>query len=173
DVYSLGAILYEALTGAPPFEGQNAWETLHLVLTAEPEPPSRRNPRVPRDLETICLRCLDKDQPKRYPSALALADDLRRFQSGQPIRARPVGWPERVLTWGRRHPALAALLALSSALLLALLAGGWATAIKQSRSNRALQAAHEDLQEADRANRRALVRLNVTNGTHYLEDDDL
>src|SRR5262245_47434795 len=114
DVYSLGAILYQTLTGAPPFEGHSAWETVHLVLTAEPEPPSRRNPRVPRDLETICLRCLDKDPAKRYPTALALADDLRRFQSGQPIRARPVGWPERVVKWGRRHPALAALLTLSS-----------------------------------------------------------
>jgi eukaryotic-like serine/threonine-protein kinase len=173
DVYSLGAILYQTLTGAPPFEGQSAWETVHLVLTAEPEPPSRRNPRVARDLETICLRCLDKDQAKRYPSALALADDLRRFQSGQPIQARPVGWPERVVKWGRRHPTLAALLALSSALLLALLAGGWATAIKESRSKQALQAAHQDLQEVNRADRRALIRLNVTNGTHYLEDDDL
>src|SRR5262249_8701010 len=166
DVYSLGAILYQTLTGAPPFEGQSAWETVHLVLIAEPEPPSRRNPRGPRDLRTICLRCLDKDPAKRYPSALALADDLRRFRSGQPIQARPVGWPERVVKWGRRHPALAALLALSSTLLLALLAGGWATALKESRSNQALQ-------EADRANRRALVRLNVTNGAHYLEGDDL
>src|SRR5262245_52312166 len=173
DVYSLGAILYQTLTGAPPFEGQSAWETVHLVLTAEPEPPSRRNPRLPRDLETICLRCLDKDPAKRYPSALALADDLRRFQSGQPIQARPVGWPERAVKWGRRHPALAALLALSSGLLLALLAGGWAAALQESRSNRALQAAHQDLQGADRANRRALVRLNVTTGTHYLEDEDL
>src|SRR5262245_32880687 len=173
DVYSLGAILYQTLTGLPPFEGQSAWETVHLVLTAEPEPPSRRNPRLPRDLETICLRCLDKDPAKRYPSALALADDLRRFQSGQPIQARPVGWPERAMKWVRRRPALAALLTLSSVLLLVLLAGGWATALKESRSNRALQAAHQDLQEADRANRRALVRLNVTNGTHYLEDEDL
>src|SRR5262245_11978949 len=173
DVYALGAILYQTLTGAPPIEGQSDWETVHLVLTAEPVPPSRRNPRVPRDLETICLRCLDKDPAKRYPSALALADDLRRFQSGQPIQARPVGWPERAVKWVRRRPALAALLAVSAGLLLALLAGGWATALKESRSNRALQAAHQDLQEADRANRRALVRLNVTNGTHYLEDEDL
>src|SRR5262249_40948806 len=153
DVSPVGPILSQPLPGAPPFEGQSAWETVHLVLTAEPEPPSRRNPRVARDLETICLRCLDKDPAKRYPSALALAEDLHRFRSGQPIQAPRVGWPERVVKWGRRHPALASLLALSSALLLALLAGGWATAIKESRSNRALQAAPRDLQEVNRANR--------------------
>src|SRR5262249_59426475 len=115
--------------------GGGGGAAVHWVPPAEPELPSRRNRRLPRDLETICLRCLDKDRAKRYPSARALADDLRRFQSGQPIRARPVGWPERVVKWGRRHPALAALLALSAGLLIALLAGGWATALKESRTN--------------------------------------
>src|SRR5262249_8967430 len=119
----LGAILYETLTGAPPFEGHSAWETVHLVVTAEPVPPSRRNPRVPRDLETICLMCLEKDPAKRYPSALALADDLRRFQDGHPIQARRVSSRERLWRWCRRNPAGAALTAAVAVLSLALAAG--------------------------------------------------
>src|SRR5262249_26763658 len=140
DVYSLGAILYEMLTGVPPFEGPSAWETVNLVLSAEPEPPSRRNSGVARDLETICLKCLRKEPAKRYASALARAEALRRFRGGEPIEARPVGRLERGVKWVRRRPGLAALLAVSAGLLLALLAGGWATALKESRNNRALQA---------------------------------
>jgi hypothetical protein len=107
-----------------------------------------------------------KEPAKRYPSARALAEDLSRFQSGHPIEARPVGRLERGVKWARRHPALAALLAVSAALLVALLGGGWVAALQQSQSNQALQA-------VNRANRQALVRLNVTNGRNYLEDDDL
>src|SRR5262245_55614013 len=123
DIYALGAILYETLTGAPPFEGHSAWETVGLVLTAEPEPPSRRNPLVPRDLETICLMCLEKDPQKRYASAQALADDLRRFQDGHPIQARRVSSRERLWRWCRRNPAGAALTAAVAVLSLALAAG--------------------------------------------------
>ncbi|HEY7426921.1 MAG TPA: protein kinase, partial [Gemmataceae bacterium] len=173
DLYSLGAILYEMLAGAPPFESLSAWETIGLVISAEPEPPSRRKPGVPRDLETICLKCLQKQPPRRYASALALADDLRRFLAGEPIKARPVGRLERGVKWVRRRPALAAMLAVSAAALLALLVGGWVAALNQSRSNLALRMAHRDLEKADQANRRALVRLNVANGTHYLGDEDL
>jgi tRNA A-37 threonylcarbamoyl transferase component Bud32 len=173
DVYSLGAVLYELLTGRPPFVAETALDTLKLVMTEEPPSPSQLQPRLSRDLVTICLKYLHKEPRKRYGSAGELADDLHRFLTGEPIEARPVGPLERGVKWVRRRPTLAALLAVSASALLALLLGGWVAALAQSRSNRALRMAQSDLEAADRANRRALVRLNVANGTHYLEGEDL
>jgi tRNA A-37 threonylcarbamoyl transferase component Bud32 len=110
DVYALGAILYALLTGRPPFRGVTALETMHQVYYQEPVPPTRLQPRLPRDLETICLKCLLKDPPRRYASAAALADDLSRFQVCEPIRARPICTWERAMKWGKRRPGIAALL---------------------------------------------------------------
>jgi tetratricopeptide (TPR) repeat protein len=111
DVYALGAMLYEMLTGHPPFLGLSTMETLHLIRTAEPVPPARVRPGVPIDLQTICLKCLEKVPAKRYASALELADDLARLLANEPIRARPAGAVERLVKWGRRHPARVGMLA--------------------------------------------------------------
>jgi hypothetical protein len=113
DVYGLGVILYELLVGRTPFESDSSAETIRRVIDEEPLSPTRFEPRVPRDLETVALRCLEKDPKQRYPSAAALAGDLRRHLDGRPIAARPVGPLVRLGKWARRRPALAALLVLA------------------------------------------------------------
>jgi WD40 repeat protein len=120
DVYALGAILYELLTGRPPFKAATTLATLEQVLHADAVPPGRLQPQTPRDLETICLKCLHKEVAKRYPGTDELAVDLRRWRAGEPILARPAGPLERAVKWARRRPAVAAL----SCLLIAAIAAG-------------------------------------------------
>src|SRR5262249_23259028 len=148
DVYGLGALLYECLTGRPPFAGAQP-AVLAAVLTEERVPPSRLNAKVPRDLETICLKCLRKEPERRYADAAALAEELRRYRAGEPIRARPAGRGERLLKWARRRPAAAGLLGALG--LLTLLAAALVGAEDGRRgSGQARQRAGPARREAER-----------------------
>src|SRR5262245_9304513 len=153
DVYSLGVILYELLTGRPPFRRETPVETLHALLHTEAPLPRTLNATVPRDLETICLKCLEKEPTKRYASAHELAEELRRFARGEPIVARPIGSTARLWRWSRRNPALASALA-GVALVFALGFVGvlwqWRRAeTNATESRRKEMSARENLYAAD------------------------
>ena len=165
DVYALGAILYELLTGRPPFRAETPAETVHQVLYQDPAPPSRLNAKVPRELETICLKCLHKEPERRYASAGDLAEDLWRFLDGRPIVARPVPFWERGIKWARRRPAIAALISAVLLLLTSFLGGGvWSYA----EINRSLTKA-ESLAQAE-AKAKALAQEQTKIANQRAED---
>ena len=151
DVYALGAILYKLLTGRPPFQAETTASTIRQLLFSEPLPVSKLNPSIPRDLETICLKCLNKEPEGRYVTAALLADDVRRFERGEEIIARPVGRLGRLVRWARRRPALAVAIVTGMMLAFALVV----TVLWWHGQQTALQAtavayADADLSESDR-----------------------
>jgi hypothetical protein len=156
DTYALGAILYEVLTGRPPFRADTALETVRQVAREDPVPPRGLNPAVPRDLETVCLKCLEKEPGRRYATAADLADDLQRFLAGEPVRARPTSTWERAVKWARRRPAAAALVGVGTLALVALLAV-WAgfTAQLHDAKEAADQARAAAVADRDAARRQA------------------
>jgi tRNA A-37 threonylcarbamoyl transferase component Bud32 len=163
DVYGIGAILYNLLTGRPPFEGESAAATVQLVLASDPVRPRSLAPGVPRDLETICLKCLEKDPARRYPTAAALADDLRSFLAGRPVAARPAGAAGRAWKWARRNKAVAGAAATTT---LALVAGAGAAvgfgleASRQADAARANAKAAEEERASAVSARNDLLRAN-------------
>ncbi|MBI1831524.1 MAG: protein kinase [Planctomycetes bacterium] len=158
DIYALGAILYEMLTGRPPFLGETPLDVISQVVDVDPVPPGRLQPKTPADLETICLKCLQKDPAHRYASAQALADDLQCFLDDKPITARPVGAAEQVVKWARRRPAVASLIAvivLVTGIGFGLVTWQWREAVWQStraegETGRAKRAYKMLAEEADR-----------------------
>ena len=168
DVYGLGAVLYECLTGRPPFKGDTPMQTLQQVLADEPTPPRRLRPSVPRDLEIICLKCLHKEPERRYESAQALAEDLDRYLSGAPIRARRVGSAERLVRWIRLHPAAAALVVVSTLAFMALV--GFSVA---QSYNSQLKEANVQLNEVNTKLGTTKANLEDANGKLEEKSDEL
>lgn len=169
DIYALGAILYEMLTGRPPFCGHTPVETMEQVQHREPVAPSQLQPRVPRDLETICLHCLQKEPRKRYAAASDLVDDLTRFLAGEPIQARRLSAAERGYRWCRRHPGIAALWALVLVTLLAGTLTSWYFALEARDRAAFEQQARAAADEARRQAEARLVRLKIATGAHALD----
>jgi WD40 repeat protein len=173
DVYALGAILYELLTGRPPFKAATSLDTILQVMSDEPVPPRRLQPKVPRDLETICLKCLEKEARKRYGSAQDLAEDLRRFHEGRPIVARPVGVVGRTWRWCRRNPLVATLATAAAVCLLAGTAIASYFAVMASREAQRTREEAERTREEKRTSNRHLYVAHLNLAQRAWEDADI
>ena len=160
DVYSLGAILYYLLAGRPPFVGVTPFETMGHVVNSEAEPPSKVRRDVPRDLAIICMHCLSKQPSRRYPTAEALADDLRHFLKGEPITARPVSELERLWKWVKRRPAIAGMLAIVALVMLLATAVSLHFGIKAQRGEHSARVAEGQAREAETDARHVLGLAN-------------
>lgn len=161
DVYALGVVLYELLTGTRPFDADSSYELLQRIVEDPPPAPSRRNPRIGIDLETVCLKCLAKDPSQRYVTARELADDLERWRTHQPIRARAPGVAERWMLWSRRHPALASL---SAAALLAVAL----FTVQQARHATALRAERDAARAAQIRAETTVIHQRLTHADQLL-----
>ena len=172
DVYGLGTVLFEMLTARPPFTGETSLETVRQILEQDTPRPSVFNPVVPADVETICLKCLEKDPARRYESALALAEDLERWLRREAIRARPSTAWERWVKWMRRSPARAGLLATAALSFLLLTAGSLFFNVRLAKARVLAEHHRGKAEESAGQNRQRLVRVSVSAGNGFLDERD-
>lgn len=163
DVYSLGALLYEFITGRPPFKGRTLFETLQHVRTKDPVPPIQLQPSVPLDLQTVCMKALEKNPEKRYPTAEEMAEDLEAFLRGDPIKARAIGRVEKAVRWARRNKPQAALIAMGVALLLLIVTGGFVY-LGLDAHNQRLRADHIEKINRQKLEAEDLLNLAIRSG---------
>ena len=170
DVYGLGCILYELLTGEPPFCGETQLDTLRQVIADDPLPPRRRRPDLPVEVEAIVLKCLEKDPNRRYASARELADDLDRFLAGDPIRARPQSPWEKLRRKARRHPAASAVIALLAIFVGALFGGRSWFESRLVASRESAQRLRGEVRDSEQAARRAQYVADIRQVPRYIQN---